>query len=94
LEPEFDPGRFKVGFATSVEDRLRKHKTSAPLSKLIKLWPCKLLWEKTIIDCVTDNCEQIHTEVFRCKDIKIIEERCDRIFELMPRNFRLTTISS
>ena len=36
LEPEHDPGRIKVGFATSVNDRLRKHKTAAPFSKVIK----------------------------------------------------------
>jgi hypothetical protein len=36
LEPDHDPGRFKVGFASSIDDRLRKHKTAAPYSKVVK----------------------------------------------------------
>lgn len=63
LEPEFDPGRFKVGYATNINERLRAHKPAAPLCELVKTWPCKLLWEKTAIDCVTQGCEKIHTEV-------------------------------
>jgi hypothetical protein len=84
LEPEHDPGRFKVGFAASVEERLRSHKTAAPLCKLIDSWPCKLLWEKTAIDAVTAACEQIHTEVFRTDDLSAVERRCKEFFDLMP----------
>jgi hypothetical protein len=65
LEPEHDPGRFKVGFATNIEERLRSHKTAAPLLKVLKTWPCKLLWEKTVIDCVSQGCDKLYTEVFR-----------------------------
>lgn len=85
LEPEYDPCRFKIGFAMSVEERLRQHKTSAPLLKLVKAWPCKLLWEKTIIDCVTNDCEKLYTEVFRCSSIENITEKCDSFFEIMPK---------
>jgi hypothetical protein len=85
LEPIYDPGRFKVGFATSIEDRIRKHRCSAPLLKLINTWPCKLLWEKTAIDCVTENCEKIHTEVFRTNEIDNIRIKCDSFFNLMPK---------
>lgn len=85
LEPDYDPGRFKVGFATSIEERIRQHKCSAPLLKLIKTWPCKILWEKTAIDCVTYNCEKIHTEVFRAKSLESILEKCDKFFDLMPK---------
>ena len=84
LEPEHDPGRFKVGFAASVEERLRSHKTAAPLCKLISSWQCKLLWEKTAIEAVTVGCEQIHTEVFRTSDLDAVEERCNDFFALMP----------
>jgi len=85
LEPEHDPGRFKVGFATSIEERIRQHKCSAPLLKLIKTWPCKILWEKTAIDCVTYNCEKIHTEVFRTESLNCVLEKCDKFFDLMPK---------
>ncbi|SRR5713226_2765877 len=85
LEPQHDPGRFKVGFATSLSERLQKHRCSAPLLKVIKHWPCKRLWEKTAIDAVTVGCERIHTEVFRTDSIATIAERCERFFALMPK---------
>lgn len=85
LEPNFDPGRFKVGFATDTNERVRSHKTVAPLSKIIKTWPCKILWEKTAIECVTSGCERLYTEVFRTDEIQKVVERSDRFFELMPR---------
>jgi hypothetical protein len=85
LEPLHDPGRFKVGFATSLSERLQKHRCSAPLLKVVKYWPCKRLWEKTAIDAVTYGCERIHTEVFRTTSINTIAERCEQFFALMPK---------
>ncbi|WP_395341191.1 hypothetical protein PN836_018640 [Ningiella sp. W23] len=84
LEPEHDKGRFKLGFATNLDERLRSHKTAAPFSTVINSWPCKLLWEKTAIDSITQGCERIYTEVFRHDSIDEIEERCERFFALMP----------
>ena len=84
LEPEHDPGRFKVGFATSIDERMRAHKTAAPLCELVNTWPCKLLWEKTAIDAVTTGCERLYTEVFRADSVKDVEARCVAFFELMP----------
>lgn len=65
LEPEHDPGRFKVGFAVSLPERLRTLRCSAPFAKVVRSWPCKMLWERTAIDCVTAGCKQLHTDVFR-----------------------------
>lgn len=36
LEPEHDPGRFKVGFAVSLPERLRALRCSAPFTKVVK----------------------------------------------------------
>ena len=85
LEPEHDPGRFKVGFASNLSERMRTHRCSAPLAGLLASWPCRPLWEKTAIDCVTQSCEQIHTEVFRTDDIARVQERCEHFFALMPK---------
>lgn len=85
LEPQHDPGRFKVGFAINLSERLQKHRCSAPLLKVVKHWPCKRLWEKTAIDAVTFGCERIHTEVFRTNSIETIAERCEKFFALMPK---------
>ena len=85
LEPEHDPGRFKLGFATNIEERLRSHKTAAPFSKVLKMWPCKLLWEKTAIECVAQGCDRLHTEVFRSESIAEVQSRCEEFFALMPK---------
>jgi len=84
LEPELDPGRFKVGFGADTNERLRRHKTSAPFAQVIKTWPCKGLWEKTAIDCVSQGCERLHTEVFRAQDIGEVLQKGDSFFGLMP----------
>ncbi len=86
LEPTHDQGRFKVGFSSSMQERLRHLKCSAPLLTLIATWPCRSLWEKTVIDCIVTDCEQIHTEVFRTDNIKKIREKCNQFFALMPKN--------
>jgi hypothetical protein len=85
LEPKSDPGRFKVGFAASLPERLRQLRCSAPFLEVVATWPCKRLWERTAIDCVTDGCERIHTEVFRTASLTPIRERCERFFAQMPK---------
>jgi hypothetical protein len=86
LEPDHDPGRFKVGFATSLPERLRTLKCSAPFIAVLATWPCKNLWEKTAIDCVTQGCERLYTEVFRTDSIDVVRQKCERFFELMPKD--------
>jgi hypothetical protein len=85
LEPKSDPGRFKVGFAASLPERLRQLRCSAPFAEVVATWPCKRLWERTAIDCVTHGCERIHTEVFRAASIASVHERCVEFFALMPK---------
>lgn len=84
LEPDHDPGRFKVGFTTSFSERLRQLRCSAPLTQLVAMWPCKRLWEKTAIECVANGCERLHTEVFRTTSLESVREKCDQFFSLMP----------
>lgn len=85
LEPEHDPGRLKVGFAVTISERLRSHRCSAPFAALVKKWPCRRVWERTAIDCVTAGCEQLHTEVFRTGDLAAVVARCDQFFSMMPQ---------
>lgn len=85
LEPEHDPKRFKVGFASNLNERLRQHRCSAPYTQVIKTWPCRRLWEKTAIECVTEGCERLHTEVFRAQSLETVEAKCIRFFDLMPQ---------
>lgn len=87
LEPKHDPGRFKVGFATNLPERLRTHRCSAPFATVVKSWPCKSLWEKTAIECVSAGCERLHTEVFRTTSIESVLARCEQFFGVMPSLF-------
>lgn len=84
IKKEHDPGRFKVGFATNINERLRQHKCAAPMAVVVKSWPSKLLWEKTAIDCVSAGCERIHTEVFRTASIEAVFAKCETFFAQMP----------
>jgi hypothetical protein len=84
LEPTHDHGRFKVGFASTMNERLRQHRCAAPFAKVIGTWPCRRLWEQTAIDCVVADCEKIHTEVFRTDNIENIKTKCINFFNLMP----------
>jgi hypothetical protein len=85
LEPEHHPGRFKVGFAVSLPERLRTLRCSAPFAKVVRTWPCKMLWERTAIDCVTEGCKQLHREVFRSQPIEPVLQRCEQFFNLMSK---------
>jgi hypothetical protein len=84
LEPDHDPLRFKVGFAANLAERHRVLRCAAPFCIVVKTWPCRRLWEKTAIDCVTSGCERLHTEVFRSSEIQAVVERCERFFAMMP----------
>lgn len=84
LEPEHDPGRFKVGFTTDLDGRLRHHRCSAPFAQYKKHWPCRRTWERAAIDCMTDGLERLHTEVFRGPSLDAVLARGERFFSLMP----------
>lgn len=86
LEPELDPGRFKVGFAANIDHRLRSHRTAAPLCRLVNTWRCKALWEKTAIDSICAGYERLYTEVFRAPSIEEVENRCESFFDVMPNS--------
>lgn len=91
LEPHLDPSRFKVGFAVNMPDRLRALRCSAPFASVVKTWPCRRLWEKTAIDCVSNGCERLHTEVFRITSLESVTNRCEQFFALMPSAVTLDT---
>ena len=84
LEPEHDSGRFKVGFTTDLEGRLRKHRCAAPFAQYLCSFPAKRVWERAAIDCVTNGCEQLHTEVFRAESLERVVTRAQSFFSMMP----------
>ena len=84
LDPRLDPRRVKVGFTENLDERLRSHRTTAPYSQIVQKWPCKLLWEKTVIESITQDCERLYTEVFRADSINQLVKMANRFFELMP----------
>lgn len=85
LEPDLDPGRFKLGFAVGMAERLRHLRCSAPFASVVRTWPCRRVWERTAIESVSDGCEKLHTEVFRTSSIDDVVIRCESFFAVMPR---------
>jgi hypothetical protein len=85
LEPEHDPGRFKVGFTVEMEGCLQKHRCSAPSARVVQTWPCRRTWERAAVDCATDGCERLRTEVFRTEVLQRVTESGQRFVDVMPR---------
>lgn len=85
LEPDHDPGRFKVGFTMDLDARLQKHRCAAPFAQYVNSWPCKRLWERAAIDCVTSGSEKLHTEVFRVGSLERLVSRAHAFFAVMPK---------
>jgi hypothetical protein len=84
LELEHDTGRFKVGFTMDLDGRLQKHRCSAPFARYVASWPCRRVWERAAIDCVTTGCDQLHTEVFRAASMEPVSARAQAFFTMMP----------
>jgi hypothetical protein len=42
------------------------------------------LRERTAIDCVTESCDRLHTEVFRCLSLETVIAKCEQFFGMMP----------
>ncbi len=85
LVPELDAKRVKLGFADNAEARLVQHRTSAPTAKLLKSWPCRRSWERTVIDALAAvGGRLILNEVFEFSDIDILLKRADELFALLP----------
>jgi hypothetical protein len=84
LEPQHDSGRLKVGFTMDLDGRLQKHRCSAPFAQYVASWPCRRVWERAAIDCVTVGCDQLHTEVFRAASMEQVSGRAQAFFTMMP----------
>ncbi|NEX23401.1 hypothetical protein G3480_24425 [Thiorhodococcus mannitoliphagus] len=84
LIPELDDKRIKLGFADDINQRLAQHRTSAPTAKVLKSWPCKRSWEKTVIDAL--SCiggKLILNEVFEFSDVERVIDHADKLFSLL-----------
>jgi hypothetical protein len=85
LVPELDARRIKLGFAADVTDRLAQHQTAAPTATLLRSWPCKRVWEKAAMDCLSSVfCTHIRNEVYECTDLDALIERGNALFSLLP----------
>jgi hypothetical protein len=85
LVPDLAPKRLKLGFAESLEQRLSQHRTAAPTARVLRAWPCKRLWELTVIDALTrEGCRLILNEVFECDDPDALLKRGDAFFDMLP----------
>lgn len=94
LIPEFDPKRIKLGFADDINSRLAQHRTAAPTSTVVKTWPCRRSWERTVIDCLEAvGCRLIQNEVFECESVDALVKRADELFSVLPAPERHRSLS-
>lgn len=91
IVPELDQKRLKLGFAESLEERMTQHRTMAPTALVLRFWPCKRVWEQTVMDALTKiDCHLINNEVFECFDINALIARGNAFFDLLPQpDFRI-----
>ena len=83
LIPEYNRGRIKVGFATNVEERLCNHRTAAPTAELVRAWPCKRAFEKTIIAALSSLGKQVRNEVYDFDNVELIISKAETLFSLL-----------
>jgi hypothetical protein len=84
LVPELDPRRIKLGFADDISQRLAQHRTSAPTATVLKAWPCKRSWEKTVIDALAfSRGKLILNEVYEFDDVEKMIEHGNQLFSLL-----------
>jgi hypothetical protein len=82
LVPEYAPGRIKIGFADTVDRRLREHMTAAPTATVLKSWPARLSWEGMALNAVASVASRrLSAEVFEVPDLDAAVTRLDRLFE-------------
>lgn len=83
LVPEYNKGRIKLGFATNVEERLGNHRTAAPTAELVRCWPCKRSFEKTIIAALSSLGKQVRNEVYDFDNVDLIVSKAETLFSLL-----------
>lgn len=84
LVPDLDPRRVKLGFASTIEERLSQHRTAAPTATVLKTWVCRRSWERAAMDSLTQGFHHIGGEVYECGDLDELRGRGDAFFALMP----------
>ena len=83
--PDLDPLRVKLGWTHDISSRLDAHRTAAPTAEMVKMWPCRKVWEVAAIHSVTQtDCTNIGSEVYRCSNLQSLIARCEAFFALMP----------
>ena len=82
--PDLDPHRVKLGFASTITERLAQHRTIAPTASVLKTWPSHRAWEQAAMDSLTRGWHVIGGEVYECSDLDELRDRGDAFFALMP----------
>jgi excisionase family DNA binding protein len=75
LEPERQPTRFKLGWASVLERRLAQHQRERkrPDARIVASWPCRFGWEQTIIaEATRAQCLNVRGEEFLTDDPEVL----------------------
>ncbi len=86
LEPDRMPERIKLGIAVSVDSRLQDYRCANPHVHLLHSWPCERAWEAAAIAAITNDptITRVAGEVYDVAYLRVVQDRGDTFFELMP----------
>lgn len=85
LVPDLSETRVKLGFATSIDQRMQEHRCAAPTARVVRTWPCRFVWEAAAIASITRmGCRPLSNEAYDCDDLAALLERAEAFFSLMP----------
>jgi len=83
--PELCEARVKLGITNSLKQRLTVYTCVCPHARIVKSWPCQIVWEAAAIASITRmECNRLGDELFECADMGTLIERADAFFALMP----------
>ena len=85
MDIEARPNRIKLGYTDSLDSRLASYRTGNPDAQILRAWPCKRVWELTVIDAVTNfhDCRRVSGEVYDCPDVDALIARGDAFFAML-----------
>jgi len=89
LVPELSSRRLKIGFARSVNNRLKQHRTACPTAKLLRCWIASFNSESGFLALARSmglSSVGSSAEVFDCENIPALLEAGDSFFGMQGEN--------
>ncbi|MCY4612586.1 MAG: hypothetical protein OXB94_03065 [Nitrospira sp.] len=89
-DPHARPHRIKMGFTSSLDNRLKTYQTISPDAALISQYPCRKSWESAALYAIgcMKGCTNVSGELYDCKDIDSLKKRATSFFKFFQQTNR------